>query len=70
MPKSLKRGDKVAWNTSQGETNGEVVRKQTSETRNKGHRVAASNENPQYVVQSAKSGKEAAHQPDELRRKS
>lgn len=70
MPKSLKTGDKVAWNTSQGETHGEVVRKQTSETRNKGHRVAASNENPQYIVQSARSGKQAAHKPDELRRKS
>lgn len=69
MTKELKKGDKVAWDTSQGETQGEVVRKQTSRTKIKGHVVAASKDNPEYIVKSDKSGKQAAHKPDELRRR-
>ena len=47
MVKSFKKGDKVEWDTSQGETHGEVISKQTSETHIKGHKVAASRDNPQ-----------------------
>ena len=61
MAKALKAGDKVAWDTSQGETHGTVVKKQTAPTRIKGHTVAASKDNPEYIVKSAKSGKTAAH---------
>ena len=32
----------------------------------KGHHVAASEDNPEYLVKSDKTGKEAAHKPDEL----
>ena len=69
MPKEFRKGDRVEWDTSQGATQGEVVRKQTSSTQIKGHNVKASKENPQYIVESDKSGKRAAHKPDELRRK-
>jgi DUF2945 family protein len=31
--------------------------------------VAASKDNPQYIVKSDKSGREAAHKPGELRKK-
>ena len=65
----LKKGDKVAWETSQGETQGEVVRKQTTETHIEGHKVAASKDEPQYIVRSDKSGKTAAHKPDALRKR-
>ena len=41
MPRSFKKGDKVGWDTSQGETHGRVIRKQASETQIKGHEVAA-----------------------------
>lgn len=68
MAKELKPGDKVAWDTSQGETNGKVVRKQTTPTQIKGHKVAASKDNPQLIVKSAKSGKIAAHKAKELRK--
>ncbi len=68
--KTLKPGDEVEWGTSQGETHGEVVRKQTSPTQIKGHKVAASKEDPQFIVRSDKSGKQAAHEPEELRKKS
>lgn len=69
MAKELKPGDKVAWKTSQGETDGEVVRKQASDTKIKGHKVSASNDDPQYIVKSAKSGEEAAHKPEALKKK-
>jgi hypothetical protein len=66
MSKELKKGDKVSWNTSQGKTHGTVVKKQTSETHIKGHKVAATKDNPEFIVKSEKSGKEAAHKADAL----
>ena len=68
MTKTLKAGDKVAWGTPQGETKGEVIKKQTSATQIKGHKVAASKDDPQYIVESDKSGKKAAHKAEELRK--
>lgn len=68
MTKELKPGDKVKWDTSQGETRGKVVKKQTSPTKIKSHKVAASPKNPEYIVKSDKSGKTAAHKPSELRK--
>jgi hypothetical protein len=65
---SFKPGDKVAWMTSQGETHGVVVRKQTRPMTIKGHAVGASKDNPEYVVRSDKSGEEAAHKPAALRK--
>lgn len=69
MAKELKKGDEVEWDTSQGKTHGKVVRKQTSRTHIKGHKVAASKDNPEYIVRSDKSGKEAAHKPGELKKR-
>ena len=68
MAKTLKAGDKVKWNTSQGETHGVVEKKQTAATKIKGHKVAASKDDPQCVVKSDKSGAKAAHKPEELRK--
>ena len=66
MADELKKGDKVEWKTSQGKTTGEVEKKLTSPTDIKGHHVAASKENPEYLVTSEKTGKQAAHKPDAL----
>jgi len=66
--KNLKQGDKVSWNTSQGKTNGTVEKKLTKETNIKGHKVAASKENPEYLVKSSKTGKVAAHKPGALKK--
>ncbi len=68
MAKELKPGDKVTWDTSQGETYGTVIKNQTSPTQIKGHKVAASKDDPQYIVKSDKSGKEAAHKAGELKK--
>ncbi|MBM6593669.1 hypervirulence associated TUDOR domain-containing protein [Microvirga pudoricolor] len=68
MTKAFKAGDKVEWDSSGGHSVGKVVKKQTSETHIKGHKVAASKDDPQYIVKSDKSGKEAAHKPSELKK--
>lgn len=67
--KKFKKGDHVEWDTPQGKTEGDVQEKVTSRTHIKKHTVAASEENPEYRVKSSKSGKEAIHKPEELRKK-
>ena len=64
----FKKGDKVHWSSHGGEAHGEVVRKQTSETEIKGHKVKASKDDPQYIVKSDKTGAKAAHKPESLER--
>ena len=66
MTKRFSRGDKVGWDSSGGHSTGKVVRKLTSPTKIKGHKVAASKENPEYLVESDKSGARAAHKPSAL----
>lgn len=66
--KTFKAGDKVKWDHSQGTTTGKVVRKLTKPTTIKTHKVAASKENPEYLVESGKTGARAAHKPTELRK--
>jgi len=68
MADDLKKGDHVQWDTPQGETEGTVEKKLTEPTKIKSHEVKASPDNPEYLVKSDKSGKEAAHKPDELRK--
>lgn len=68
MAKSLKRGDKVRWDTSQGETQGTVIAKVTGTAKAGGHTAKASKNAPQYRVRSAKTGKEAIHHAGELKR--
>jgi hypothetical protein len=68
MAKEPKAGDKVSWDSSGGHSTGKVVKKQTTPTRIKGHKVAASKDNPQFIVKSDKSGKEAAHKASELKK--
>lgn len=64
----VKAGDKVTWNTSGGETHGTVEKKVTSETKIKGHVAKATKDEPQFLVKSDKSGKEAVHKPEELKK--
>lgn len=68
MSESLKKGDKVSWDTSRGETHGEVVEKLTSPKKIKGNVAKASKDEPQYLVKSDKTGAEAAHKPEELKK--
>lgn len=66
--KKLKTGDNVRWNSTQGEVKGKIKKKLTSPMNIKGHHVAASPDNVQYLVESASSGKVAAHKPTALKR--
>ena len=66
MTNSLHTGDTVEWDSSGGHSTGKIVKKVTATTRIKGHKVAATKDDPQYIVESAKSGKQAAHKPDAL----
>ncbi|HEY8600288.1 MAG TPA: DUF2945 domain-containing protein [Thermomicrobiales bacterium] len=61
-------GDHVSWQTSQGRTTGVITRKLTAPMAIKGHHVAASHENPEYLVVSDESGAEAAHKPGALQK--
>ena len=65
MTKTLHKGDKVGWNSSGGHSTGRVVRKLTSPMTIKGHKVAASKDNPEYLVETDE-GKRAAHKPEAL----
>ena len=67
-PKSFKAGDHVKWDTPQGETSGKVVKKETGTARVKGHVAKATKDHPEYRVKSDKSGKEAIHKPEELKK--
>lgn len=66
--KTFKPGDRVAWTHTQGQTKGKVVRKLTRPTKFRRHPVAASPENPEYLVESDQTGARAAHRPEALRR--
>ncbi len=53
-------------NTPQGETFGKIKKKLTTTTDVGGQKVNASDDDPRYLIESEKSGKEAAHKPDAL----
>ena len=63
VAQEFKQGDRVKWNTPQGETYGKVKKRLTSTTEVGGQKVNASDDDPRYVVESEKSGKEAATSP-------
>ncbi|MFC7478195.1 DUF2945 domain-containing protein [Dankookia sp. GCM10030260] len=68
MTKVPRKGEKVSWDTSQGKTEGTVEKVVTNTTKVKGHTAKATKEEPQVVVKSAKSGKQAVHKPEQLKK--
>lgn len=66
MTDTFKAGDKVQWHSPQGTVHGTVKKKLTAPTEIKGHHVAASKDNPEYLVVSDKTGAEAAHKASAL----
>ncbi len=67
MAEELKTGDRVSWASHGGRAEGKVVKKLTSPMRIKGHEVAASKDNPEYLVETDE-GKQAAHKPGALKK--
>ena len=68
MAQDFKKGDRVTWSSHGGTAEGEVVRKITEDTEAAGRQVRASEDEPQYLVRSDKSGGEAVHKPSALRK--
>ena len=66
----LSKGDQVEWSSHGNKTEGKVEKKITSETEEAGRKVKASKDEPQYLVESEKSGGTAVHKPDALNKKS
>ena len=62
------KGDRVEWDSHGGTAVGTVERKITERTEAAGRTVAASADEPQYLVKSEKSGGTAVHKPEALRR--
>ena len=65
MADNFKAGDKVTWSSHGGTAHGKVVRKLTAQITIKDHKVAASKDDPQYLVET-EDGKQAAHKPSAL----
>lgn len=68
--KSFSKGDKVEWKSHGSTAEGEVKEKITSDTEAAGRTVKASKDDPQYRVESDKSGNDAVHKPSALKKKS
>ena len=68
MAKLPKPGDDVTWGAAQGKTEGKVEKVVTSTTKVKGHTAKATKDAPQVLVKSKKSGKQAVHKPEELKK--
>ena len=62
----FEKGDEVTWKSHGGEAVGHVEKKITEETEAGGRKVKASEDDPQYLVKSEKSGGEAVHKPGAL----
>jgi hypothetical protein len=65
----VKAGDKVSWKSHGGTAEGKVVKKLTKRTSIKGHAVAASKDDPQFLVETDE-GKKAAHKAEALKKRS
>lgn len=69
MSKDISKGDKVQWQSHGTTVSGTVEEKITSDTKAAGRQVRADSDNPQYRVRSDKSGRDAVHKPDSLKKK-
>jgi hypothetical protein len=68
MTSNFKAGDEVSWKSHGSTARGKVVRKLTSHIKIKNHDVAASADNPEYVVET-EDGNRAAHKAEALTRR-
>jgi len=63
---AITKGDEVSWNTSQGKTHGTTVEKRVKEFTFDGQKFNASEDEPYWIVESAKTGARAAHKESSL----
>ncbi|MET7756117.1 DUF2945 domain-containing protein [Streptomyces sp. NPDC005389] len=65
----LGKGDKVSWKSHGQNVSGKIKKKITARSEAAGRTVDASEEEPQYEVESDKTGRSAVHKPGALRKK-
>jgi hypothetical protein len=58
---AISKGTAVSWNTPQGRTHGKAVEQRTSRFEFEGQPFNASDDDPYWIVESDKSGAQAAH---------
>ncbi len=64
--KTFSKGDDVEWSSHGNTVEGTVEEKITDDMKAGGRQVRASDDDPQYLVKSDKTGKEAVHKGDAL----
>jgi hypothetical protein len=62
----MRKGDEVQWNTSQGKTTGKLVEKKTEDFEFDGQKFKPTDDDPYWIIESEKSGKQAAHKESAL----
>ena len=67
MAQDFKRGDKVEWSFRGRPVRGTVRRRLTKRTEIAGQVVAASKDDPRYVLRTERTGKETTRRPAALR---
>lgn len=70
MSKRFKVGDHVTWNSEAGHVSGTITRVHTRDLRYKGYTHHASEDDPQYEIQSDRTDHVALHKGAALRKKS
>jgi hypothetical protein len=68
MSDSLRVGDRVSWNTSQGRTRGRIIERKTADFEFADQTFTASTDEPAFIVESEKTGARAAHKGAALRK--
>ena len=68
MSKDLHKGDQVSWQSHGSTAHGKVEKKITEDTHAAQRTVRADPDDPQYLVKSDKSGGQAVHKPESLKK--
>lgn len=65
----MKKGDKVKWESPQGTVEGKVIKKVTSDKKLGNKTYRASKDAPKVLVKSDKTGKEAIHKEETVKKR-
>lgn len=68
MHQSFKAGDHVTWNSEAGRVSGTILKRHTKDVSYKGYTHHASPDDPQYEIESDKTGHIAMHKAKALKK--
>ena len=66
MAEKISKGDQVEWQSGSGKTSGTVQEKVTAQKEVEGNNVAASSDDPRYLVKNDSTGNVTGHKPESL----